>query len=399
MSTFINIELEKVVNRKYVGIHLLFLFIWVLIGGVFLFRIDLNLVNVLPGNYNWISYTAPMLLIGITYLCLRKLKWYYWLAFIFYIPLLAFWFIPKFILQNGKFYLFVSYFSMIFRRIRRWKSSLIHFLLIFFVSLFLVSAPNDLIRVLAIFFATYFLVKYNYKYTKRSIRPVSFFGNDLKAQLGSSKSSEENKFRALESLISGVKKKNLPAEEVEIKKLTKIANYHTIFDCIKSNLSSTRGKSAFLIYWLMTFIFSISFSILVVAFINYQIYIIDNDSFLMTHEFGFGEFFRYTAKSLTYGDVDGIKPNSGLTKILEGMTFFVIGVLYLMILIGFGFSVRNSKIEEETELIVTYLDNHLQLTDQFVSLKFNKNLSQVIDEIDVIKQSAQKIRLALNRIF
>lgn len=399
MSTFINVDLERTINHKYFKYHLIFFLNWLLIIGVFVFRLDSVLLNFLPESYEWVGIFVPILVFTIVYFSIRNLRWYYWLGFFFYIPLMLFWFVPKLILQKGKLYLFISYISILFRRITRWKSSLLHFIALFTIVILLIYSPNEIIRGISILFATYLLIRYNYRYAKKSIRPISFFGKNLKKELKNAEDKKEKQYKNLEKLIKNVDEKGMSPEEIEIKKISNIANYHAVLETVKDNLSSSKGKSAFLIYWLITFAISVLGSVLVLAFINYQIYLIDNDSFRTMADVNFGEFIRYTLKSLTYGDIDEIKPNNALTKILEGGTFFIIGVLYLMILLGFGYSFRNSKIEEETEIIVKVMDRHLEIARFFIQEKFDKDYYQITNEVISIKDSVNKIKLALERLF
>lgn len=398
MSKFININLENKINRKFILTHLIFLILWLLIIGVFFFRIDLNLISFLPDKFKWIQHIIPFLLVIFMFSVLKNYKWYFWLVFIFYIPLQIFWFIPKFILKRGKFYLFISYISTLFRRLKRWKSSFIHFAFILFLTFLIIKVPTDSLRILTIFFIFYIIIKLNYRYTKKSIRPASFFGVELKKHLDFDEGRKEKHIKNLEGMLE-VKNKKLTKEESDIKSLTNIAYYHTFIQSFKTNLESSNGKSAFAIYWLISFFFSIFLTIVLLALINYQIYLIDENAFRIEGNVNFFEFLRYTAKSLTYGNIDEINPNNAITKVLESFVFFIIGFLYLIILIGFGWSLKNSKIEEETTIIIKSINKHLDLTQEFVNKRFNKDLIEVTKEVKTINNAVQKIKLAFEKIF
>jgi hypothetical protein len=135
MSTFINLNIDKSINGKFLVRHLLYSLLWLSGILILIFRIDLSLANLLPNKYKWIINVIPLIFFSIVLIIMFIQKWYFNLAFILYPFLIFFWFLPKFILANGKIYLFLNYINYLFDRFKKFKSCLGH-LGLFFLTIF-----------------------------------------------------------------------------------------------------------------------------------------------------------------------------------------------------------------------------------------------------------------------
>lgn len=398
MKSFLNLDIENVTNEKYFLLHGKFFFLWVLIFSFTIFGLDHFLIQFLPYEYQWLGYLTPIFLLIVGYLTLKGLKWYFKLAFVFYVPIFVFWVLPKFILQKGKFYLFISYVKNVFNRIKKWKSTIVHVFVFFVLLVFLTHLPNTFIRISSILFAFYLLIKYNYRYARSSFRPEGFFGLREIEQIRNQMIPKDH-FEDLEKKINSKESKKLSKQELLKEHISDLALQYSIISSFRNNISSTKGKSSFAIHVIFTFFSSFLFSLFLMAFINYQIFLIDSTSFLADPLTGFGEFSRYTLKAVTYGDIDEIKPNNSTTKILEMIAFMVLGLFYLAIIIASGISLMNSKIEEETDALIVVLDIQLKDINQFVAMKFGEEMPHIIEEVKSIKDSVLNIEGILRKIF
>lgn len=402
MSSFINIDTDKVINRDYVAIHLLFLTLWSGIIGVILFRIDVSIVNRYFSGEEWLLYFSPIILLLVLYFSLRSFEWYFKLGFIFYVPLLIFWFIPKFVLQKGKFYLFISYINSIISRIEKWKSSFFHGIILFMLIVLLSNIPNNPVRIISALFALYVLIKYNYRYTISSFKPEGLLGSKTVNFFSPKKAkniSEAKRFEHFERMIKSLEKKDQTKHEIRQKQISQLVTFHTIIDSFKSNLTSSKGKISFILYWLITFAFSLVITLFLISFVNYQLFMIDDLAFQVEGNIGFGEFLRYTGKCFTYGDIVEIRPISGIAKLIEGATFYGVGIVYLMIIISFGYSFNAASVEEEKKVVIDVLDRQLIEVNDFASYKFGKEYIEIFKEISDIEDSVLKLKSAFSKMF
>src|SRR5665647_421826 len=106
MSSFLNITLDKKIQSKFLSKHIIFSLFWIIGILIFIFRIDVVIIDKFGENLNWLKVFVPTLYFFFLILTFFFLKWYYVLAFFLYPLLMIFWFIPKSVLSIGKVYLF-----------------------------------------------------------------------------------------------------------------------------------------------------------------------------------------------------------------------------------------------------------------------------------------------------
>src|SRR5687767_6523996 len=105
MSTFLNFDLEGKINSKFFFKHILFSIYWIVGILLFIFRIDVVLIDKYASSLGWLKMAIPTVYFICLFASLWLMKWYYILVFLFYPFLLIAWFIPKAILSKGKIYL------------------------------------------------------------------------------------------------------------------------------------------------------------------------------------------------------------------------------------------------------------------------------------------------------
>lgn len=110
-------------------------------------------------------------------------------------------------------------------------------------------------------------------------------------------------------------------------------------------------------------------------------------------------FVFYTFKTVTFSDIQNIIPVTPLAKIVEMLSFFILGVLILIIVFSIGFSLRQSKIDEDTRLIKQFCDDKSNLIRSYVKDNYNKDFNQLLKETDSIKNVIKEVRSIYDRVF
>lgn len=110
-------------------------------------------------------------------------------------------------------------------------------------------------------------------------------------------------------------------------------------------------------------------------------------------------FVFYTFKTVTFSDIQNIIPATPLAKIVEMLSFFILGVLILIIVFSIGFSLRQSKIDEDTRLIKQFCDDKSNLIRSYVKDNYNKDFNQLLKETDSIKNVIKEVRSIYDRVF
>lgn len=167
MDTFLNVYFDKPMPKSNIKKHVLYSILWILDIGVFIFRLDVNLLII---NNDLIRILIPFsLLIANIYIFFNQ-KWYYNLALLFYPFLLVFWFIPKMILQNGKLYLFLYYFGAILKCLVKFKRTLINTIIFTFFVILISSTGDKYVKIVCVIYFCFIFLKILYHHIFESFK-------------------------------------------------------------------------------------------------------------------------------------------------------------------------------------------------------------------------------------
>lgn len=399
MSTFLNLNIDSKIKSNFLAIHIFLSLFWILGILIFVFRID----NILVLDYK-IDLSVLFLSVPVWYFILLVfffffVEWYYIIVFILYPLLFMFWFLPKTILSVGKIYLFGNYLNFIFSSLSNFKLSFFNILL-FLVNLILLTNVNEnWVRILAITTFTYFYSVYLFKFLVKSFKEPTLFGNIIGEYLEKSIVSKnvENSF-LIKSII--VQKSDDELELAEKKKvqLERLLMANFAIELFKKKLSGYRGRVAYIVSWLFGSIAFLIGSIVFFWFINFQLYKIDSTSFLYKGHFPVFDYLYYTLKTITYGDIDLIKPVSVLARCIETISFFTIGVFILVIVISVFLSMKQDKVNENVKLTVEYFDSENVILTNYMENELGMQLKFALKEIRDIDDSFKNLKSIIEKI-
>jgi len=398
MSTFLNIDLEGKTPLRFIERHLEFSLLWVLSIAIIFFRVDQYF---LIGNTNlfWLGNLLPFLLALFLIIYVIVSKWY-GVAFLLYPLLAVFWFIPKTVLRRGKIYLLGHYINSVFRKIINPKLFLVHLCLLITPLILLATVDNIYIHWLSILAFSYFYIRYIGNYISRSFKPAQLFGANLETTLGRIVSTDNNnKSTIIESFVNQKTDEKLPAKEREKKRLTRLVLANHTLNFVSKNLNSYKGKRAYLVAWIYELFAFLAISIGYFWFINFQIFIIEPNNFITTEIPSKFEFFYYTFKTITFGDIPTIIPNTITSKVIEIMSFLVLGVFLLVIAASIFFSFRQDKMKENIDLTTKICENENKLIIDYMNSEFKTDVKGAMSEIKNIKDSMDSLQRILKNIF
>ena len=339
MPSFLNINLDGKINFNFFLKHLLFSTFWILGIFIFLFRIDVIIVDNYFPSLQWVKTILPTVYFVSLFISLWFLKWYYILAFFCYPFLFIFWFLPKTILRKGKIYLLGNYLSSIIRRLSNLKLTIIHIFLLLLSLILFLTISQDWTRCLAICILTYFYSRYVYRLLKKSFRTPALFNHDIQKEIRIriQKNNSEDSLIVKSIILRDSDEKLEPDKRKEkIIRRSILANY--ALEEITSKLNSFKGKKAFLISWIFEAFMFLSYSIIFFWFLNFQLYKLSPSNFNYTGSFPIFDFLYYTLKTITFGDINIVKPISILARISEILSFLILGIFLLVIFISVIFS-------------------------------------------------------------
>jgi hypothetical protein len=191
-----------------------------------------------------------------------------------------FWFLPKFILQKGKIYLLSNYLSYIFKRIKKFKKSII-LLSVFIVTVFILTiSDSNVVRIISMIIMSFYYYKYLLNYIKATFRPAQLFGETVENAIDEFLNTPDKKFTLVESIESTSKKDDkLSDEEKRNKKLKSLIVFNFLIETFGNNLKGFKGKKAFVISWLYQLIGFSLISITFFTFLNFELFLVDKNSF------------------------------------------------------------------------------------------------------------------------
>lgn len=378
--------------------HLIFSLTWILGIWIVVFRGDFFLTNALPVDYVWIVRTIPFVYILLVLTLMFKSKWYYNLSLLFYPILLIFWFIPKTILNKGKIYLLSSYVNFIFIRFKRLKSTIIHSSITILSILLLIVTDSNVVRVFCMLYFSFFYYKIVVKYIKQSLQPIQLFGVNVEKTLDDFIKSPEKSHSIIKSFEELKSDDKLKEVDRKLKRVERLIIANTLIEYFGTNLSGFKGKRAFVISWIYQLIGFVIVTVLYYTFMNFELFIIDNQNFKTLIEPTLFDFFYYTVKTFIFSNIESILPVSVLARIIEILSFLTIGVFALIIVTSVIFSLRqdriNSNIQKATEVclvqnryIAEHIKHHYQMDIESVLLE----AGSIKTSIDNIKRTIEKI--------
>jgi hypothetical protein len=247
---------------------------------------------------------------------------------------------------------------------------------------------------------TYLYLTFLFSYIGKAFRPATLFGNSIETTIDELlKKGEQNESFLITSLM--VKNKDDENEIVETrnKNLTRLIMINFALETIVSRLNGFRGKRAYaisLMYELFVFLLS---SILFFWFINYQLFQINPLNFNTIGTPSSFEFLYYSIKNITFGGIDSIKPLTWIAKSVEVFSFFVIGILFLVIIISVLFSLRNEKINENIKLTTSLCHDQNRIVQEYVITTYGKDIQSAVGEVVNIKKSLQQLNDIINKLF
>lgn len=399
MPDFLNIDLSRKIEVSFLKKHIVFSLFWILGILLFIFRIDLLIIGTYPESLKWLQISLPISYLALLFIYLYSIKWYYILAYIFYPILVTFWFIPKTVLSVGKIYLLGNYVNSIYSKLSKPKIFAFNIAFFLFSLVFLLTIKEKWTRWLSIICLSYFYLNYIYKFLKKSFKKPSLFGKEIEDTV---KVIIDN--RSIETSIlmksiirqDGDNKLDISSRKKAEIKRTVISNY--AIELLTDRLNGHRGRQAYLVSWIFSAIIFLLYSIIFFTFLNFQLYEIDPSNFVYTGNLPKFDFFYYTLKTITFGDIELIKPQSVLARINEISSFFTMGIFILVIVTSILLSMNQDRVNENIKLTTELIKNENTTLIEFLKNEYGMEIKSALLEIKNIDTSLKKTKNIIDNI-
>lgn len=401
MSTFLNVYFNEKTPQKFIWKHFLFSFLWLIGIAVFLLRVDVYTVKLIAPEFQWIVGVLPLALLVSFIVIILSQKWYYSLAALFYPFLVIFWFFPKMILNKGKIYLFLKYANYIYLKFKDFKKTIIRYSVFVITLLIIALSGHSYAKVFGICMMSFFYLRFVVKYLKTSFTPAQMFGDNIQASLSiylEEIDIRQQKF--IEQITSEASKdQKLTEEEQKVKKLKSLIIWNYGLNYIDKSLNGFKAQSAITSSLLLQQILFFLVSVLFFTFVNFQLFYIDHDNFLIKGNPSVFGFTYYTLKTITFGDIESLKPNSMIAKCFEIASFLVIGLLIVVLFFSIIFSLRQTKVKENIKLTSKIFKAQNQYIVKHVEDEFGLTIQAALKEFADIKKSIDNLKGIIDRLF
>lgn len=385
-------------NLNFTLKHFFFTSFWLVAICIFILRIDeIILLNTQFEKYN--SY-VPVVYIILLLSFLLFNKWYYILSFFVYPVLLIFWFIPKWILSVGKIYMFGNYINSIISWFSNLKLSIFNliFLICTIAVFFIFKSPAAIVFTMCS--VSYFYFKYLFHLLSKAFKPPSIFGNSLEETIKTiiNRNDKSTSF-LLKSFIINQGDEKLEIDIRRENQIRRVLMFNFCADLLKERIIGHRGKQAYMISWMFGAFMFLMYSILFFSFLNLQLFRVDDSNFIYHGAYKTFDFFYYTLKTITFGDIEIVKPISIISRIIEISCFFIIGIFLLIIFLSIILSMKQERLNENLKLTTELIDSESLVIKQYVEAEFGSNLRSLAQEVKNIDDSLQNLRQFIERLF
>lgn len=400
MPSFLDFSITSKTARKIVWKHFQFSILWIL-NILVVFRLDLATLSSLGISIAELELIVPFAMLLMTTLVILRQKWYYTLAFFLYPILVIGWFIPKFILRRGKIYLFTNYVNSIYNRLKNIRVTLFH-IFIFTLSLVLLALTSSIFsRYFAILIFSYLYLHYAVNYIQASFKPAKLFGVNVENYIKSLIiKAKKGRSEFLNSYAKpSAKEDKLSVEQRQQEQALRLALLDFTIEYANSQLNGFKGKRAFVISIVFGVGMFLFFSIIFFWFLNFQLYLIDPNHYMVIRDATQFDFLYYTIKTITFSDIDFIKPSSNVAKWLEMISFFALGIIILVVLMSIIFALKQEKINENLKLTKELCSLENERIREYAKTELNIDIQEAAHEIGKIKNSVEALRKILEKIF
>jgi hypothetical protein len=234
---------------------------------------------------------------------------------------------------------------------------------------------------------------------KQSFQPAQLFGADIDKTLDQLIDSPEQSYKIIKSFEENKEDEKLPEDERNFKRVERLIIANSIVEFLGTNLSSFKGKRAFVISWIYQLIGFVFITFAFYTFLNFQLYHAFSDSFSVTVEPHFFDFLYYTIKTVTFGNIESLIPMSIVARIIEMLSFLTVGVFILIIVTSVIFSMRQDKINANIQKATKVCLAQNKYIVQHIQGKYNVDVNTVLNEVSSIRKSVENIRKSFERLW
>ena len=234
---------------------------------------------------------------------------------------------------------------------------------------------------------------------EKSFSPPKLFGADIEKSIDEILSSSDKGMFLVNVVEEQKQDEKLSDNDAKQKRLERLILLNFFIVNFRENLTSFNGKKAFVISWIYQLIGFFIVTLMFYTFVNYELYLIDKQNFLIVGNISIFDFFYYTIKTITFNGINNIIPSSIFARIFEIMSYVTLGVFLLIIVTSVIFSLRQDRLSENIRKATDLCIRQNEIIDQHIRNKYQTDIQSIIAESSNIKSSLENIKKVIDRLF
>jgi hypothetical protein len=272
--------------------------------------------------------------------------------------------------------------------------------LIVITSILFATISSAWVRWLAISTFSFFYLRYVYKLLKKSFQEPSLFGESLEEKIkGIIDKNNTDESLVIKSFINQKDDEKLEISDRREKQIRRSVIANHAIDLLTKKMNGFKGRKAFLVSWIYSSLKFLLYSVLFFWFLNVQLDRIDNANFVYNGTLPAFDFLYYTLKTITFGDIESVKPVTVLARISEISSFFIIGIFFLVIFVSVFLSLKQDKMNENVKLTTDLFQSENLTLSKYFRDEFGMELKSAMGEVKNIDESLKNLRNIIDKLF
>lgn len=371
--------------------ELLAIFLWgYAITKLFIFDIDLFLIERFSPSYIWIVHYKFFILIGtaaIIWLVTKNKTIILWSLFILFYPLIILlWKIPVLIYKIGSWNLAFAYIDSIISFVKSFRITFITLSFFLISTAITLAASNNMILwISTVLLASILLIVYVQRIAL-VLKPSGIYQTYVRFFSFTAKTTRDTFGKAV--LDENATK--VPVESMDDKQLEKwIGNvqqlvlFNRVCLFVAKGLKSYQESGISVVSFIFNILFLFLYTVFSFALINYGLFKIDSNLYSFSHMPAFFTFFYYSFNLLFFNSIQEITATAPLSQIVLMSEYFY-GLFLVAIFVSLVLSIKSQKYADElNDAIKKLTEEGLKMEEH---MKDEFNLNSIADAMEALRK-------------
>ncbi len=143
-----------------------------------------------------------------------------------------------------------------------------------------------------------------------------------------------------------------------------------MYEYLIQSLSGFRNERSYILFCIFQLFLYFFITVAYFSFLNYQVFQINSHQFSFSEFPSVFDFIYYTLKTITFSNIDFLKPTGTIARAIEIFSFLMLGIFLLVIVVSLLFSLQRHKLKDLMESGVKSLKIQNELLSDHIEKKY-----------------------------